>query len=92
MGTIDPPHNFRAGQRCFLTYGDRKRVPAMIQLASRNAHSLMVSFEAILGGYVGMMPLIWYSHDSTYMDLINWQPALLEPAPGAAEKPAAAVD
>jgi len=41
---------------------------------------------------VGMMPLLWYSRDSTYMDLIHWQPALLEPVPGSAEKPAATAD
>jgi hypothetical protein len=36
---------------------DGHTVPGKIEIASPNGHSLMISFEALLHGHAGMMPL-----------------------------------
>lgn len=41
-----------------VTYRQRT-VDATVLLASGNGKSLMLSFEALLGGYAGMMPVLW---------------------------------
>jgi hypothetical protein len=38
-------------------------------LASENSKSLMLQFDAMLGGYVGMMPVLWVNDH--YADLIE---------------------
>jgi len=42
-----------------------------VALASSNGRSLILQFEGILGGYVGMMPIVWEDEFMGYMDLIN---------------------
>lgn len=61
-----------------LTKGDRveicyvgRTVDGVVLLASPNSQSLMLGFEAILGGYVGMMPVLY--EDGKFRDLINDQ-------------------
>jgi len=74
--TVDPPIVWKPGDVCLLEF-DGRVVKACVQLTSNNARSLMLSFEVMLGGYVGAMPLLWYSLEGTYRDLIRWQPAKL---------------
>ena len=38
-------------------------IDAIVVLASPNGHSLIVAFDALVHGYMGMMPLLW--EDST---------------------------
>lgn len=47
-----------------------RTVPAQVLLASPNEVSLMVTFDAMLGGYVGMMPLL-RDGDGVYRDLFE---------------------
>lgn len=46
-----------------------RTVPAQILIASPNEVSLMVTFDAMLGGYIGMMPLL-RDGDGVYRDLL----------------------
>lgn len=43
---------------------------ACVILASKNGKSLVVAFEAMLGGYVGTMPLMW-TEEGYFVDLIK---------------------
>ncbi len=54
----EPPRVWKTGERCRITY-DGRTVDGAIKLASTNGKSLMLAFEALLGGYVGMMPVSW---------------------------------
>ena len=47
----------RTGQRVTITY-DGRTLDGLVVLASGNGRSLMLSFEGILGGWVGMMPVL----------------------------------
>ena len=65
---------------------DGRVVDAMIVLASANGGSLMIRFEAILDGCVGMMPLVGtvrIGHDGgvdgwDYHNLMTGRPVLVE--------------
>ncbi len=72
-------HSFKQGDRVRITYKGRM-VPGVVFLASDNGFSLMLSFQAMLGGYVGTMPVLWDEIEpGGYKDLIEWQPVLIEP-------------
>jgi hypothetical protein len=62
----------KAGDHVWLELEGR-RVRAEIMMASPNERSLMVRFEALLGGYAGMMPLLKDDH-GVYRDLIEQRP------------------
>ena len=55
---------------------DDKRMQAMVTLASPNGKSLIVMFDGMFGGYLGMMPLSF--EDGEYVDLIERKPVKLE--------------
>jgi hypothetical protein len=68
-----------------LARGDRVRVQAfgrhvdaIVEIAAGNGRSLMVSFDALLGGYVGMMPLLWSQDRTCYQDLIRGEKVVIE--------------
>lgn len=63
----DPPP-LRRGHFVNVTL-DGRTVPAMVVVASGNAHSIAVMFDALLGGYAGMMPVLWV--DDHYEDLVE---------------------
>lgn len=67
----------KTGDLVLIAYEGRK-VPGRIVLASQNEASLMLEFEAILGGCVGMMPVL-RDEEGTYRDLINHRPVEIEP-------------
>lgn len=55
--TAEPP-DIKTGDKVWLVC-DNRHVEAEVVIASRNRISLIVRFEAILLGHVGMMPLLW---------------------------------
>ena len=72
MSETSPP-KLSTGDRVEVTYG-RQTVRGSVALASPNAKSLVLIFEAMLGRYVGMMPVLWNDDRSHYEDLITQQP------------------
>jgi hypothetical protein len=57
---------------------DGRSVQGKIELASSNGASLMLKFETVLGGYVGMMPVIREGDGPAYLDLIEGKPVTVE--------------
>lgn len=57
---------FRTGDAVRIRF-DGREVDGRVRLASSNGRSLALEFEAILGGWVGMMPVAW--HDGGFRDL-----------------------
>ena len=47
---------FKTGDEVMITCRDRT-VPGVVMFGSSNGKSLMLAFEAILDGHVGMMPV-----------------------------------
>lgn len=64
------PDYLRRGDFVTVTFEQTTR-RAFVAIASRNAESLVVMFEGIVGGYVGMMPIAWDPVGRRYVDLIN---------------------
>lgn len=57
------------GAQLTVTYqGQTTRAVAL--LASDNHQSAMLGFDAMLGGYLGMMPILWNEQRGIYLDLI----------------------
>jgi hypothetical protein len=55
---ITPAPLLTTGARARVTFAGRT-VEATVALASPNGRSLFLTFDAMLGGYVGGMPLLW---------------------------------
>jgi hypothetical protein len=70
------PNPFRTGEWLTAQY-EGQQVKAQVMLASGNGRSLAIKFEAILGGFVGMMP-IFQDDDGTYRDILLGKPVKLE--------------
>lgn len=68
-----PP--WTTGEIVRVTFGGRT-VTAEIVIASGNHESLAVTFEAILGGYAGMMPILWVGDH--YEDLMTRSTVVLD--------------
>jgi hypothetical protein len=49
---------FATNDLVFITFEGRT-VPGKVLLASENGQSLMLIFDAMLGGYVATMPVLW---------------------------------
>jgi hypothetical protein len=60
----------RTGDLVDVTYNGRT-VEGVVQLASTNGRSLMLSFDAMLGGYVGQMPVLDADGSGEYRDLMT---------------------
>lgn len=72
----------RTGDAVTIGYGGRT-VRGIVKLASPNARSLMLEFDAMLGGFVGMMPVLM-DDAGVYRDLVERQPVevrLTQPRP-----------
>jgi hypothetical protein len=69
---MNPPISFEKLEKVILTV-DGEQYLAQIALASPNSVSLMLTFESIVAGHVGMMPLLW-ERDS-YYSIISGIPA-----------------
>ena len=59
----------KQGDNVTISNGVRK-LYGTVEIASTNHRSIMVSYEGILGGFVGMVPLLW-SEDEGYCDFIG---------------------
>lgn len=78
------PVVFKCGDEVIATCGG-KTVDAMVTLASPNARSLIISFEAMLAGHVGTMPLLWHDGDGEYVSLMGAFPVTLALRPEATQ-------
>jgi hypothetical protein len=67
-------HVWKTGDLVRITYEERT-VDGAIKLASNNGLSLMLEFEAVLGGCVGMMPVLY--EDGEFLCLMTRRPVLL---------------
>lgn len=71
------PLNFQRGDHVWLTAEDRT-VEAMVILASDNGRSLMLAFDALLHGHLGMMPVSRLD-DGKYVTLFGGYALQIEP-------------
>ena len=69
-------HIFTTGETVRITCAGRTLVGEIV-FASGNGRSLMLGFEAILEGHVGMMPVL-RDDDSTYRSIMNGVAVMLE--------------
>lgn len=67
----------KTGDHVLIGYADRWSVPGIVKLASPNGKSLMLQFEALLGGYAGLMPVL-QRDDGSYRDLLMGKPVHIE--------------
>jgi hypothetical protein len=74
---------WKKGERVWITMGDRT-VDGVVLLASPNGLSLALVFEAILGGYAGMIPAYWDDEAGSFLGLACGQPVTLAELPGRA--------
>ena len=73
----DPPVTlWTRGDFVVATY-DGRTVRAMVIIASHNAQSLAIMFDAMLGGYAGVMPIHWDAARNSYVDLLHGRPLVL---------------
>ena len=72
----EPPRVWKTGDRVRMTY-DGRTLDAEIELASNNGCSLMLAFEGIVGGSVGLLPVI--HEGGQFRDLLHHRVVTLEP-------------
>lgn len=73
MRYINPrPADIKRGDVFRIEFQGR-RIDTTVALASGNGRSLILSFDGIVGGYVGMIPAVWEDEFMGYMDLIHNQ-------------------
>lgn len=65
---------FQPGDRVLLVT-DERRVEAEVMIASPCGRSLMVAFEAIVSGHVGMMPLL--AEGDGFISVVTGEPVHL---------------
>lgn len=70
---------FRTGDLVQIEFAGRC-VDGAVQLASPNGRSLMLVFEAVLGGYVGSMPVL-ATDDAHFADLVTGQSVSIRARP-----------
>lgn len=70
----------KTGDRVLLEWDEhgQRRTEATVLLASGNGKSLIVEFEAILRGHVGMCPLL-QEDDGSYVSVVDGLPVRLTP-------------
>jgi hypothetical protein len=64
----DATRIFRRGDLIRIRYKDRE-VEGVVLIASENGNSLMLAFDALLGGYIGTMPVLWDGEE--FRDLLT---------------------
>jgi hypothetical protein len=67
----------KTGDQIAITFEGRT-VGGRVEFASSNGKSVMISFEAILGGFVGMMP-VSREDDGTYTLVFGGAPIVIKP-------------
>jgi hypothetical protein len=58
----------KKGELVFITY-EHRTVAGVVEMASSNGVSLMLAFDAMLGGFVGMLPCLWDGKE--FRDLVQ---------------------
>lgn len=71
---MDPARVWKTGEAVTITFGG-VTVAGDVQLASANGRSLILRFEALLGGYAGTMPVL--HEGGGFVDLLTHQPVEL---------------
>ncbi len=71
----EPPRIWKTGERCRISYEGRT-VEGTVHLASPCGKSLAVTFEAILGGFAGLILASW--EEPRFVDLMWGKPVTLE--------------
>jgi hypothetical protein len=61
---------WRTGDAVKITCEGRT-VSGSVKLGSGNGRSLMLEFDAILGGCCGMMPVIWDEQTHSFHSIVN---------------------
>jgi hypothetical protein len=79
-----PPLRFKTGDEVTITFALRT-VEGTVELASENGRSLVLTFDTLLGGYAGMMPVRW--ENDAYSDLATRRPVVLEHAASWRQEP-----
>lgn len=64
--------NFKQGERALIKFAGREAT-ATVVMASENGRSLLLSFPAMLGGYLGMMPVLDEFGNGDFRDLMTHQ-------------------
>jgi hypothetical protein len=59
---------WKTGELCSITFAGRT-VRGQVLLASPNGRSIMLEFEALLGGYAGRMPVL--EEEGEFRDLVT---------------------
>lgn len=67
----------KSGDRVEITYEGRT-VDALVFMASPNGLSLFVRFEAMLGGFVGAMPVLGETSEGPWRDVFYGLPVALK--------------
>jgi len=78
---MEPPRIWRKGELCRVTYAGRT-VDALVEVGSQNGASIGVTFEAILGGFAGVISAYWDERDGCYRDLMFSHRVELSPRQG----------
>lgn len=66
---MQPTRIWKDGERLTIGYGGRT-VIGQVKIASQNGQALAISFDALLGGYAGMMPVRWDEKEGVYRCLM----------------------
>lgn len=74
---------WKQGDPCRLRCEDGRVVAATVELVSANGHSLALAFEAVINGWVAMMPLLWSATRGRFEDFKGEPYDVLEPKPPA---------
>lgn len=68
----------RTGDRVWVTFAGTTTV-ATVLIAAGNGRSVMLGFDALLGGYLGTMPISWTGR--TFVDLLDGREVVVTPYP-----------
>lgn len=66
----------RTGETVHIERG-RQRLEGTVIVASKNGRSLMLAFDGMIGGYIGMMPVLAAEEGAPYCDLIEGQEVIV---------------
>lgn len=72
-GATRGPLSLHKGDAVVITY-DGRTVDGEVLMASGNGMSLVLGFDAMLGGHLGVMPVFWRSDQGGYTDLMTGRP------------------
>jgi hypothetical protein len=71
--------HWQAGDDLVLIYRDRSE-PATVILATPNGKTLLLSFDALLGGHAGAMP-VQADDDGEFWSAVSGEPVILSVKP-----------